>query len=100
MFSHTPPPSFQGAKQLYRIIVHPFLLKHEDQIDEYVTKAGHTGLDALRKVSRAGINRAATTVVNSAMMVRVCVCVCVCVWCLYVHRVVNEVKDTSIHRSL
>ena len=68
---------FQGAKQLYRIIVHPFLLKHEDRIDEYVTKAGQTGLDALRKVSRAGINRAATTVVNSAMMVHVCVCVCV-----------------------
>ena len=35
------------------------------------TQAGETGMSALRKFSRAGINMAATTVVSSAM--RVCI---------------------------
>ena len=33
------------------------------------TQAGETGMSALRKFSRAGINMAATTVVSSAMRV-------------------------------
>lgn len=28
----------QGSKQLYRVVVHPFLLKHEERIDQYITK--------------------------------------------------------------
>jgi len=90
----SPPPrvfSYQGAKQLYRIIVHPFLLKHEDQIDEYITKAGHTGLDAIRRVSREGINRAATTVVSSAMKV--------CLGFLSVHTTYKARSTCFVHEG-
>lgn len=60
-------PITEGAKQLYRYAVHPFLLKHETELDHLLSRAGETGMSALRKFSRAGINMAATTVVSSAM---------------------------------
>ena len=37
-----------------------------------ILQAGKTGLDTIRKVSQAGLNKAATTVVSSAIMVRIC----------------------------
>ena len=36
-------------------------------------QAGQTGLDTLRRMSKAGLNKAATTVVTSAIMVQFCV---------------------------
>ena len=61
---------WQGAKQLYRVVVHPFLLKREAQIDIYIAKVGTTGLNALRRVSKEGFNIAATAIVTTAMKVR------------------------------
>lgn len=60
-------PITEGSKQLYKLLIHPFLMRNEDQIDDYITKAGKSGLDAIRRMSREGINRAATTVVTSAI---------------------------------
>ena len=61
----------QGLKQLYRIIIHPFLLKHETEIDEYMTHFGEKGVDVLKKVSQSGVNLAASAIVTSAMKVRI-----------------------------
>lgn len=60
-------PITEGSKQMYRLIIHPFLLKHEKQIDHGISKAGQTGFDTLKKISQAGLNKAATTVVSSAI---------------------------------
>ena len=60
----------QGAKQLYRVAVHPFLMQREAQIDAGISKLGSTGLDALRRVSKEGLSFAATAVVTTAMRVR------------------------------
>jgi hypothetical protein len=38
-------------------------------IEVCVLQAGQTGLDTLRRMSKAGLNKAATTVVTSAIMV-------------------------------
>ena len=59
----------QGSKQLYRLIIHPFLVRHEEKIDQYLAQAGKQGLQAVRRLSREGINKAASTVVSSAMRV-------------------------------
>lgn len=32
------PCLLQGSKQLYRVVVHPYLLKYEDEIDENLTQ--------------------------------------------------------------
>lgn len=61
-------PITEGSKQMYRLIVHPFLLRHEERIDRGIAQAGQTGFDTLRRVSQAGLNKAATTVVTSAIM--------------------------------
>ena len=60
----------QGAKQLYRVAVHPFLMKREAQIDAGISKLGSTGLNALRRVSKEGLSMAAAVVITTAMKVR------------------------------
>ncbi|KAL5470826.1 hypothetical protein EMCRGX_G028854 [Ephydatia muelleri] len=60
-------PLTEGAKQLYRVAVHPFLMQREAQIDAGISKLGSTGLDALRRVSKEGLSFAATAVVTTAM---------------------------------
>ena len=66
--------SLQGSKQLYRLIIHPFLVRHETEIDDWARHLGQKGMSAIRRVSRDGINLAASTVVTSAIKVGVCVC--------------------------
>lgn len=59
----------QGSKQLYRVVVHPFLVRHETEIDETLQNIGERGKKVLGKVTQHGINLAATTVVTSAIKV-------------------------------
>ena len=71
----TPPPAHthththQGSKQLYRVLIHPFLVRNETKIDEYVQHFVEKVMSALRKVSRRWLNLAASTVVLSAIKV-------------------------------
>jgi receptor expression-enhancing protein 1/2/3/4 len=60
-------PITQGSKQLYRVVIHPFLVRHETEIDETLQNIGEKGKKVLGKVTKHGINLAATTVVTSAI---------------------------------
>ena len=51
------------------MVVHPFLLRHETEIDDTIHHFGEKGMKAIRKVSQHGINLAANTVVTSAIKV-------------------------------
>lgn len=66
-------PITKGSRYLYKKFVHPYLEKHEQDIDAYLNKAGEKGLETLKKVGQQGINFAATTMVTSAIKGQVAV---------------------------
>ena len=51
------------------MVIHPFLVRHETEIDETLQNFGEKGMQAVRTFTQQGVNLAANTVVTSAIKV-------------------------------
>ncbi|PAA89556.1 hypothetical protein BOX15_Mlig019595g1, partial [Macrostomum lignano] len=59
-------PMTRGSSFLYRRIIHPNLLKHENEIERYIASASNKGCEVLFEVGQQGMNIAATAVLRTA----------------------------------
>lgn len=68
-----PPPSlphlFQGAKTLYRRLIHHKLVDNENQIDEIIGNAGQVGLGLMRKATTVVVSHASEGITTAAMRI-------------------------------
>jgi len=62
-------PATKGTTFLYRHFVHPQLMKHEEEIDENISKASQKGCETLINVGAKGIHIATNTMLKTALQV-------------------------------
>eukprot|EP00794_Sanderia_malayensis_P005078 gene5078-5736_t len=62
-------PATKGSSILYRKFVHPWLTRHEKDIDKYISSAKESGYTALLRVGRQGLNAATDTFLKTAVTV-------------------------------
>eukprot|EP00794_Sanderia_malayensis_P004231 gene4231-4794_t len=60
-------PATKGSSILYRKFVHPWLTRHEKDIDKYISSAKESGYTALLRVGRQGLNAATDTFLKTAV---------------------------------
>eukprot|EP00112_Aurelia_sp_Birch-Aquarium-sp1_P010213 Seg2191.4 transcript_id=Seg2191.4/GoldUCD/mRNA.D3Y31 product="Receptor expression-enhancing protein 2" protein_id=Seg2191.4/GoldUCD/D3Y31 len=60
-------PATKGSSILYRKFVHPWLSRHEKDIDKYIENAKENGYVALLRVGRQGLNVATDTFLKTAV---------------------------------
>jgi len=60
-------PATKGSSILYRRFVHPWLARHEKDIDKYIDNAKQNGYVALLRVGRQGLNVATDTFLKTAV---------------------------------
>lgn len=60
-------PTTKGSSFLYRKFVHPWLAKHEKDIDSYIEQAKESGYHTFLRVSRNSLAVAADTMVKTAV---------------------------------
>ncbi|XP_065071109.1 receptor expression-enhancing protein 2-like isoform X1 [Rhopilema esculentum] len=60
-------PATKGSSILYRRFVHPWLARHEQDIDRYIDNAKQNGYVALLRVGRQGLNVATDTFLKTAV---------------------------------
>uniref|UniRef100_A0A1X7UU63 Receptor expression-enhancing protein n=1 Tax=Amphimedon queenslandica TaxID=400682 RepID=A0A1X7UU63_AMPQE len=62
-------PYTQGAKTLYRRLIHHKLVDSENQIDEFVSNAGQVSFGLVRKASSVVVNHASEGIMTAAMRI-------------------------------
>ena len=60
-------PCTEGAKHLYRRLLHTQLMDREEQIDDLLSHVGKSGLGIFRKLYTLLVNHASTGIVQAAM---------------------------------
>ncbi|XP_065176132.1 receptor expression-enhancing protein 2-like [Sycon ciliatum] len=58
-------PATKGSSILYRKFVHPYLMKNEREIDNYIERASQNGVGLLRRAGQRGLQAVATGMVQS-----------------------------------
>ena len=59
----------QGAKNLYRRLIHQRLMDNEVVIDDLLTNTGQVGMGMMKRVSSGMVNYASTGILNAAKRV-------------------------------
>jgi hypothetical protein len=58
-------PRFRGSQKIYRQVIHPYLIKHETEIDERLTNFQKHGVNQLTGLKDAGMAKAMETVTGN-----------------------------------